>query len=93
MEGVKNFSLAVKEERITHRKKYNEFVMTRLRTAEGFSREALEQQTSNQNIRRHFERAAEHLLQQGLLVEYERYIKIPPQKWFVSDGIITKLMV
>jgi len=93
VEGVKNLQLAIKEERITVRKKYNEFIITRLRTKEGFLREAIEQQMSQPTILSHFKRSSERLLQQKLLVEEEQYIKIPPHKWFVSDGIMMELMV
>jgi len=92
-EGVKNLPLAMKEERITHKKRYNEFIMTRLRTKEGFLQKTIEQQVSHPTILNHFKRTSEHLLHQGLLFEQEQYIKIPPHKWFVSDGIILELMV
>jgi oxygen-independent coproporphyrinogen-3 oxidase len=91
--GVQAKTFAQKEERITPKKRYNEFVMTRLRTIEGFSREVLWQQIPNPHIRHHFEKGAKRLLQLGLLSENEGYIKILPEKWFVSDGIISELMI
>ena len=93
MEGVESLQLAIKEERLTPKKKYHEFVMTRLRTIEGFSREALKQQKWPKEIQRHFEQVADILLQQGLLKEEQGIIKILPEKWFISDRIIRELMM
>ncbi|MCL2502727.1 MAG: radical SAM family heme chaperone HemW [Bacteroidales bacterium] len=85
--------LPIKEEQLTHKKKYNEFVMTRLRTAEGFLRREIEQHIIRPAHLHHFEQAASRLLERGLLLEQEGRITIPPQKWFVSDGIIVDLLV
>ena len=81
-----------KEERTTRRKRYNEFVMTRLRTLEGVSRREL-QAFADDKVWNHFERESARLVQYGLLVEKEGAVVIPPQKWFISDGIITQLMM
>ena len=91
LKGISLGQLVCKEERITPRKRYNEFVMTRLRCVEGFSREALYQHIFDPNLRLHFEEAATGLLQRGFLVERDGRIAIPPAKWFVSDGIIREL--
>jgi len=93
LKGISALQLPLKEERLTPKKRYNEFVMTRLRTAEGLSLAALEQQGFHANIRRHFKEAVFRLLQQGLLTEQEGFIKIPSQKWFVLDGIIIAMLV
>jgi len=92
LKGLGEGRLALKEERIGHQKRYNEFVMTRLRTLEGFSREEFYRAFPDQKIRRHFERESAHLLQQGLLVDQKGAMTIPPPKWFVSDGIILRLL-
>jgi len=95
IKGVAEGRLAIKEEQIGPQKRYNEFVMTRLRTVEGICKEELEQHhvLSGQKIRRHFASESARLVQQGLLLERPDAITIPPQKWFVSDGIIMRLMV
>ena len=93
MEGVKSLKLAIQEERLTLKKKYNEFVMTHLRTIEGFSQEAFKQQKWPIKIQRHFEQEADILLQQGLLSEEQGIIKILPEKLFISDRIIRELMM
>ena len=89
--GISHGQVVCKEERITSRKRYNEFVMTRLRCVEGFTREELWSHIFNSQIRLHFEEVAARLIQRGFLVERGGRITIPPAKWFVSDGIIREL--
>jgi len=84
---------AVKAERLMPSTRYNEFIMTRLRTASGFSRHELELQKFGSRYLNHFEQASSSLLQRGLLHEEEGRITIPSPKWFVSDGIIVDLLV
>ena len=85
---------------MTHKKRYNEFIMTRLRTAEGFTEHSLIAFMTPwctprfiKKMERHLIEAATPLLQKGWLVRKGESIRIPPQKWFVSDGIIVALMM
>jgi len=93
LKGITEGRLAVSEERITPRKRYNEFVMTRLRTVKGFSRKELEKQNCSKNLQRHFEQASARLFQQGLLTEQDGYIAIVPSKLFIMDRIVMELML
>jgi len=92
LKGMAKGAPVIKEERITHQKRYNEFVMTRLRTLEGFSRKEFDQTFSDQKIKRHFEQESTLLLHQGLLIDRQGVFTIPPSKWFISDGIILRLL-
>jgi len=93
IKGIQEERPVVKEERIGLRKRYNELVMTRLRTSEGLDRADVEKMFSDPKIKRHFEHSAALLLQQGLLVAQEGALKILPQKWFVSDIIVRELVI
>ena len=93
LEGINKPPLQMKKERITLVKRYNEFILTRLRTVEGFSRFAFEQAFGEHQVRRHFQEAAARLLRQGLLREQAGRIYIPRQKLFVMDGIVVDLVM
>jgi len=100
LKGVRDWASGVqpsaawnKVERLSNRKRYNEFVMTRLRTVEGFNRKTFEQQGFNKSFLRHFEQVSALGLQMGQLEELDGNISIPLHKLFVSDGIIRELMV
>jgi len=87
----------IKRESTTPKKRYNEWVMTRLRTIEGIRGEEIEHKFSDplfaRRFGRHFRERSTHLLRQGLLIEQEGALKIAPKKLFVSDGIIVEMMV
>jgi oxygen-independent coproporphyrinogen-3 oxidase len=93
LDGI-NFGLPyIKKESITTKKRYNEFVMTRLRTAEGLCQKTFDEEFTDKKIRLYYEQSLHDLLQKGLLVMEAGYVKILPQKWFIVDGIIRELVV
>ena len=92
--------LALRREKSDAQSRYNEFVLTRLRRAEGFSASDLlawmrvpERGLEGAEYLACWERLSQEPLRKGLLVYEGDNIKIPPHKWFVSDGIIMALMI
>ena len=89
-----------KVELLWPRKRYNEFIMTRLRTSGGFSECELISQMEIwctprfiKKMMHHLHAMSASLLQKGLLTLYNEHYTIPYDKWFVSDGIIVSLMM
>ena len=93
IERIGEGAVAAKGARLTPVKRYNEFVMTRLRRAEGFLLQELRHHVRDPRHLHYFEQASARLLERGLLIKEEGCIKIPPAKWFVMDGIIVDLLV
>ena len=71
--------------------RYNEFIMTRLRTCEGFSLDDLQQRfgLAYHNYCQHL---AAPFLKQGLLLQDEDTLRLSREGIFVSDDIISDLM-
>ena len=90
----------VKTEQLLPRMRYNEFIMTRLRTSDGFSERELTswmapwcRSSFIEAMERHFHAATAPLLEKGLLILHNEMYMIPPEKWFISDGIIVSLIM
>jgi len=77
-------------ELLTDRDRYNEYVMTRLRTAEGIDLGELSSLFGAQRTERLL-RAAESWRQAGCLVLAEGRAAVPPERFLVSDAVITDL--
>ncbi len=73
----------------TESDKFNDRVLTALRTAEGLN---FPQQPAGLDLR-DFNREVKRMLRQGLLVERNGKILIPEERWLVSDSIIRDLFV
>ena len=71
--------------------RYNEFIMTRLRTCEGFSLNDL-QQRFGQAYHNYCQHLAAPFLKQGLLLQDEDTLRLSREGIFVSDDIISDLM-
>ena len=72
--------------------RYNEFIMTRLRTCEGIPLKTL-QQRFGIKFYNYCIRLAASLLKQGLLLQQDDSLKLSQEGIFVSDGIIAELMM
>ena len=70
--------------------KYNEYVMVALRTCCGVQRDQLTKHFGLEGLL-YFEYGAEKFLRQGLLVRDENNYKIPPEKFMISNSIISDL--
>lgn len=77
-------------ETLSPRDKYNEYVMTGLRTREGIRRDTLAARFGAKALL-YFEYMAEKLLQSGSLLREGDTYRIPPERYMVSNDIISEL--
>lgn len=70
--------------------KYNEFVMTALRTCCGVRRDIMTEKFGFESLL-YFEYAAEKFIRNGLIVRDGNEYRIPPEKFFISNSIISDL--
>ncbi|NNM16564.1 MAG: radical SAM family heme chaperone HemW, partial [Bacteroidia bacterium] len=100
--NVKNNNVYIKQlaegiipsekEILTDENKYNEYVMTGLRTKWGVSLKKLEKDYGSK-ITTHFLSSAEKLIQQGLIIDKDGIYTITPNGKLISDKIITSLFI
>lgn len=74
-------------ERLTERDRYNEYVMTALRTAEGINLDRLAARFGPQR-RENALRTAERFVEAGELVIRGKNVAVPPERFLVSDAVI-----
>ena len=86
-QGQRNYE----QETLDKDTRYNEFVMTRLRTCEGFSLNDL-QQRFGQAYHDYCLHLATPYMRQGLLLQKENTLRLSREGIFVSDDIISDLM-
>ena len=86
-QGQRNYE----QETLDKDTRYNEFVMTRLRTCEGFSMNDLRQRFG-QTYHDYCLHLATPFLRQGLLLQQENTLRLSREGIFVSDDIISDLM-
>ncbi|MDR2628277.1 MAG: coproporphyrinogen III oxidase, partial [Dysgonamonadaceae bacterium] len=91
MEGIAHETPRFEKEILDARTRYNEYVMTRLRTLWGLSISSLRETFGEERAAR-FLRQAQPYLQKGLLLETEGSIRFSTKGIFISDGIISSLM-
>lgn len=75
---------------LSDRDRYNEYLMTRLRTAEGIDLGELECRFGAARTKRTL-REAERFAAAGTLVVTENRLAIPAEQWLVSDAVIGAL--
>ena len=86
-QGQRNYE----QETLDKDTRYNEFIMTRLRTCEGFSLNDL-QQHFGQAYHDYCLHLATPYMRQGLLLQKENTLRLSREGIFVSDDIISDLM-
>ena len=93
--GVQKGERLYKAELLSPKDHFNEFIMLSLRTIAGIDRSIFESSTESfgQLITNEFTLTLNSFLKQGVLVEENGKIKIPPEKLFLSDGIIRELFI
>lgn len=96
--GVQKGVRLYKSEPVLPRNRFNEYIMLSLRTSDGIERKSLEEINDTatgfgQLVTPEFMEALNLLLKTGALVEENGKIKIPPEKLFLSDGIIRDLFI
>ncbi len=79
-------------EQLTQDERYNEYIMTRLRTAEGVNHSELEQKFGAQKLH-HFRQQAAPLIEQKLLHTATERTFISPENYLISDSLICELFV
>lgn len=78
-------------ETLSRQQKYNEFVITRIRTKWGVDLEQLKAQFGNQKYD-HCMKNAEKLIEKGLVFIENQHLKLTRQGLFVADGVAIELM-
>lgn len=91
LDGISSGRLAFDIEYLNDTEKYNELLLTRLRTSRGLLRTELD--SLNTQTRKYFESQVRKMLNVGLIEERATGWIIPEQKWFISDGIIADMML
>ncbi len=78
------------EENLTVSDRYNEYIMTRLRTIWGISLTEIKEKFGDK-ILHYFQKEAKSLFEKGLLIEKENHIHISKKGKFLGDGISSEL--
>lgn len=91
MEAVNGGSNYFEREILSNDERYDEYVMTSLRTAEGISLAEVKQQWGQERVEYLLHEAAQFLTSGMVVIEGDR-MKIESRKFLLSDGIISNLM-
>lgn len=91
VEGMKKGERPYERETLTLDMRYNEYVMTRMRTRQGLSTRVVKMQFGYHRLRYLLKAAAIHL-KRGTLIQHNSNIRLTEEAYFVSDGIISDLM-
>jgi len=87
MEGIEKGKPCVEYEELTPDNRYNEIVMTALRTSEGLSLTRLSSADADYCLRQ-----AQRFILDGLLVNEQQHLRLTRKGLFVSDMVMTELM-
>ncbi|MDR0729515.1 MAG: radical SAM family heme chaperone HemW [Prevotellaceae bacterium] len=91
LHAIENGLPAFETETLTLEMRYNEYILTSLRTAAGADLQHIAQ-TFGESFLRHCLRQAEKYLSHGRLIQHDRQLQIPPMHFIVSDEIIRELI-
>lgn len=78
-------------EKLTEKDRYNEYLLTRLRTSQGVSLSEINELFGQKYLSHFLKQAGRHLKSKYLAEINNNTILIPENKWFISDGIISDL--
>lgn len=90
IQGIQNRNLVREEENLDLYTRYNEFIMTRLRTSEGFSTEEL-RALYGPDLYNYCLEQAGPLLAGGILENTDGRLKLACRAYFVSDSVVRAL--
>jgi oxygen-independent coproporphyrinogen-3 oxidase len=90
--GIENGEPEIEQELLTEKDHYNEKIMTALRTRTGIDLSTFEVRFGNGQTQ-HLLKAAEKYLSTDLLQLHENYLRLTSESFWISDGIITDLMI
>ncbi len=82
--------LPSESEHLSAKDRFNEMVMTGLRTSRGVDLRKL-QQLCGDDLMEHLKHESRSKLEDGLLILAENHMKIPEKHWFLADGIASDL--
>ncbi|MHC1703303.1 MAG: radical SAM family heme chaperone HemW [Tenuifilaceae bacterium] len=89
--GIESGKLSIQEEVIDKKTKFNEILLTRLRTIWGVDIIALKKEFGELIVSQLLKNCDSHLKAKRVIIE-DNYLIIPPQYFFISDGIISDLL-
>jgi oxygen-independent coproporphyrinogen-3 oxidase len=92
LNGIGKGDPEIEQEQLTETDHYNEKVMTALRTKTGIDLSAFEKQFGNSKTQQLLQ-AADKYLSTGLLKLQEDHLHLTTESFWISDGIITDLMI
>lgn len=92
IKAIANDTLAIERETLSVTDKYNEYVMTGLRTVWGISLEKVEKEYGNYYLK-YIKMQAQKHLKEGLLELNEHTLKVTKKGKFLSDGIASDLFL
>lgn len=88
--AIERGELPQETENLTTKDRYNEYIMTRLRTQWGISLPEIQDKFGDK-FSRHLEKEAAHLFEENLLTQSNAHIHISKQGKFLGDGISAEL--
>lgn len=91
MDGIARGIPDIEIDLLGEKERYNELIMTRLRTLRGLYRNELDGFSAE--YFKAFSAKVNRLIDQGMVVRTDSGWRIPEVYWLVSDGIISELMV
>ena len=87
--GILNNESYFTTEKLTKKNRYNEYVLTRLRTDSGVSLSDLMEYFGTGFLEYFLKQAEKHFKEGNMFQSANGFITIPEKKWFVSDNIIS----
>ncbi len=90
--SIERKSLPIERETLTKKDQYNEYVMTRLRLADGIQIEAVKDQFGVQ-VQEHLLAQSKSHIEQGRLILENGLLKVTKEGKFLSDGIASDLFL
>ena len=93
MDGVRTGTEYWEEEKLSYADKFNEYVMTRLRTKKGMDVEWLRSEFGGKIDMKEFERTLRQELENGNLVEEGQRLRLSRKGLYISDGVMADLFV
>ncbi len=91
LKGIKEKTPRIEEERLTIAEKYNDYIITRLRTMWGISYQDL-QNNFGEKYLLYCQKQAKTFLKRGLLIEKNGHLFLSHEGIFLSDGIMSEMI-
>jgi len=92
LDGIENNKPYSESEILTEQDRYNDYIITGLRTVWGVSEELIKSEFSATYLD-HFQKVSEKYLQSGKVIRTSEKVSISPEGLFISDQIMADFMV